>query len=424
MKIILVKCPALRRRALSLIELLVALIILAVLTNFAAFYYSNMRADAASTKVKADLMELKKAISNYMSDEYNVSNSRPAKLTDLVEKTFKAKAIKDASDKVLKTYPMTADINYIKEADYADKAGCKTDEVDVKRYFIEKIPLCPWGEAYYADLYYVCAKNPDTGDLAREPYLNPSMDKFYNGSPAASFYKIFKAGGCALSGTDGELLMTSFDSTNHTPVDAMFLSSNEPITTLPLPDRKVTFEFSFKYSQKTIDAPVLNASESRILETASGETYVPCANGMLYFFKDPPAVGGEAAVMAKSGFGLKFSAVDWELYECPGGAAAQKLCAGGWEQSALHSVKFVFQSASKIDCYIDGDLKGTASYATGTAVSKVYFVASPDFFTSLKTPPPPYPPLPVLADCEMKLHHILINKVDFSKHYTLKIPSK
>ncbi|HBC74346.1 MAG: hypothetical protein A2008_05360 [Candidatus Wallbacteria bacterium GWC2_49_35] len=413
-----------RNEAFSLIELLVALIILGVLTNFAAFYYSDMRSSAAGTKVKADLMEIKKAISNFMSDEYNVTNARPANLSELVEKTCRAKAILDAADKTLKTYPMSADIEYIMQNEYADKAGCKTGEVDLKRFYLEKIPLCPWGEAYYADLYYVCARNPDTGYIAREPYLNPSMDKFYNGVPAPTFYKTFKSAGATLSGSAGQIVMSSSDATNKNSVDAMFLSNIEAITTLPLPDRKVTFEFSFKYSQKTVDDPVLNAAESRILETASGETYVPCANGMLYFFKDPPAAGGEAAVMAKSGFGLKFSAVDWELYECPGGAAAQKLAAGGWEQAALHSVKFVFTLATKIDCYIDGDLKATAAYSTASPVSKVYFAVSPDFFTSLKMPPPPYPPIPVLADCELKLHHVTINKIDFSKHYIAKIPSK
>ena len=66
MKITGLRLKFFQNRAFSLIELLVALIILGVLTNFAAFYYSNMRADAASTKVKADLMEIKKAISNFM----------------------------------------------------------------------------------------------------------------------------------------------------------------------------------------------------------------------------------------------------------------------------------------------------------------------------------------------------------------------
>jgi prepilin-type N-terminal cleavage/methylation domain-containing protein len=410
-----------RNDAFSLIELMVALVILGIMTGFAAHYYSNMRADAANTKVKADLMEIKKAFSNFMSDEYNIHSIRPGKLIDLTEKVFRARAIKNSGGAIIKTYPLSADINDILKNDYSDKPDYQTDEIDIKRHFIEKIPLSPWGESYYADLYYVCARNNSTGDIAREPYMTPTLDKFYNGVPAPEFYNIGKSGGASISGKEGRLILSTNDSTNKTAIDALFITSNQPVTTLAMPDKKVTFEFSFKYSQKTLDEPVLNASESRMLEMASGDTYIPCSNGMIYFFKDPPAAGGEAAVMTKSGFGLRFSAIDWELYDSPTGGLARRIVSGGWESSALHSVKFIFQTASKIDCYIDGDLKATAEYATATNISKVYFTVSPDFFTSLKLPPPPYPPLPVLADCEMQLHHISINKVDFSKFYIAKI---
>ncbi len=410
-----------RNDAFSLIELMIALVIMSIMTGFAASYYSNMRADAANTKVKADIMEIKKAVSNFMSDEYNIGNVRPAKLIDLTEKVFRARAVKNSSGAIIKTYPLSADINDILQNDYSDKTDYQTDEIDIKRYFIEKIPSCPWGEPYYADLYYICAKNNSNGDIAREPYMPPSLDKFYNGVPAPEFYNIGKSGGASISGQEGRLILSTSDSTNKNALDALFITSGKPVTSLPMPDKKVTFEFSFKYSQKTSDEPVMNASESRMLEMASGDTYIPCSNGMIYFFKDPPAVGGEAAVMNKSGFGLRFSAIDWELYDSPTGGIGRRIAAGGWESSALHSVKFIFQTASKIDCYIDGDLKATAEYAVTTNISNVYFTVSPDFFTSLKVPPPPYPPLPVLADCEMQLHHILINKIDFSNYYKARI---
>ena len=415
------RSKAFRNNALSLIELMVALVIVGIMTGFAAHYYTNMRTDAASAKVKADIMEIKKAFSNFLSDEYNVDSSRPAKLIELTEKKFRALAIKNSNGAIIKTYPLSADINDILQNDYSDKADYQTDEVDIKRYFIEKIPLCPWGEPYYADLFYVCAKNSATGDIAREPYASPSLDKFYNGVPAPEFYNIGKSGGASLSGKEGRLILSTNDSTNKNAIDALFITSKQPVVTLPMPDKKVTFEFCFKYSQKILDEPVLNASESRMLEMAPGETYIPCSNGMIYFFKDPPAAGAEAAVMNKSGFGLRFSAADWELYDAPAGGLAKKIASGGWESSALHSVKFIFQTASKIDCYIDGDLKATAEYSTASIISKLYFTVSPDFFTSLKVPPPPYPPLPVLADCEMQLYHISINKIDFSKYYVARI---
>ncbi len=421
---------------MSLIELLVALVILGVLTSFAAFYYSNMRTDAANTKVKADLMEIKKAVGSFMADEYNVikttdasgvsfiSGLRPAKLSELVEKTFRAMAVLDSSDKIVKTYPINADINEIFSRDYSDKPSFKTAEVDIKRYFLEKIPLCPWGEAYYADLYYVCARNPDTGKIAREPYLNPGYDKFYEGNIAPTFYRTETSGTAQIHGTPGYVVLSAKDATNKSSSDAMLLTSDDPVTTLPLPDKKVTFEFMFKYTQEILDEPVKNTYENRLLETASGENYVPCASGLVYFFKDPPAVGGEADIMGKIGFGLKFSEVDWELYDSPSGTPARKIAGGGWEKSAMHTVKFIFKTASSIDCFIDGELRATAEFSTAVPSSKLYFVISPDFFNSMKIPPPPYSQLPVFADCTMNLYHILINKVDFSEHYKVKIPSK
>nr|HPG58612.1 hypothetical protein [Candidatus Wallbacteria bacterium] len=347
-----------------------------------------------------------------------------AKLSDLVEKTFRATAVLDSTDKIIKTYPLNADINEIFASEYADKPSYKTGEVDIKRYFLEKIPMCPWGEAYYADLYYICARNPDTGKIAREPYLNPGYDKFYEGNIAPTFYRTETSGTAQIKGTPGYVVLSAKDATNKSSSDALLLTSKEAVTTLPLPDKKVTFEFMFKYTQEILDEPVRNTYENRLLETASGENYTPCANGLVYFFKDPLQAGGEDATMGKIGFGVKFSEVDWELYDSPSGTPARKIAGGGWEKAAMHTVKFIFKTASSIDCFIDGELKGTAEFSTAVPVSKLYFAISPDFFTSMKIPPPPYSQLPVFANCKMNLYHIMINKVDFSEHYKVKIPSK
>lgn len=408
-------------KAITLIELLVAMVILGILTGFASMYYADLKEDAIVAKVKTDIKELKKAMANYMSDEYNTNNLRPQKLSELVDTKFNAYLIKDSYGKVLKRIPINTDIEKIISTEYSN---CTYEIGTVNRFFIEKLPSCPWGDAYYADLYYVNAVNPKTNQIIREPYVNPSIDRFYNGKPSTDFYYIEALNGGTVFGREGKLTLSSLDSSNNTPGSAVLLATKIPVGIIPLVDKKVIFEVTFKYQQKTNDSPILNKSGSRILETASGETYIPCAVGMIFFFKDKPKANAESVVMTSSGFGLKFSALDWELYESPTGVGLKKVCAGGWEENALHSVKFVFNSQTNIDCFIDGEKRANISYLLNSPASKLYFVISADYFTTLKVPPPPYPPIPVLADCELTINYLLISSVDFSRYYNVKIPLK
>ena len=410
----------------SLLELMIAIVILGILAGTAASYYVGLKEDAVASKVKADLNELGKVMVAFMSDEYNITGERPAKMTELTEKTFKLKVIKDETGSIAAKYPMSADINAIKEQEFADKPNYTTSEVEIKRSFVEKIPPCPWGDAYYADLYNICAMKPGNKQPMKLSYTNQSVDRFAVATPSASFYNILQLGVSQLNANVGMLSMASFDSKNNSPANAIALTSLKPIsTTSSQQDKFATFEFCFKYRQETSAEAVQNSIGNRILETNSGSSYVPCGNGMVFLFKEAPAVGAEAAVMPKSGIGIKFSASDWEAYESPSGGAPQKIAGGGWEAAASHSVKFVFKTAYSIQCYIDGDLKATLAYSTAASpVASVYFAISPDMFTSLNTPPAPYPPIPILADCFMDISQISINNVDFSNYYDFKIPSK
>lgn len=378
---------------MTLIELMVALVIVGVLTNFALIYYGNVKDDAQVAKIKNDLSAIKSSIAAYMSDQYNLKRERPTSLSQMVLASFTVVNADDSTD--VKIY---------------------------KRSFIEAIPKNPWGPDYYADLFYVCAKNPlikvnetdpatglprERNKTLKAAYTSPTADNFGAARFSTKFYRSQVVSGASVSVRTGEvaLSVTNGASAN----SAALLTTVNPVTITQNPKDAYIFEFNFEYIQTFADNPVISTNENRVLESSAPEVFKNASNGMVFLYKNKvPAFGPEVQVMTGTGVGFKFSAEQWELYHSPTGGAASKLMSGGMDPGS-HSIRFVFRKdVTYVDCYLDGDLKATARLGpSGSASHKVYPLLSPDMFTDVIK----------VADCKMLVKQIVINSVDFSDYY-------
>ncbi|HNY13653.1 MAG TPA: type II secretion system protein [Candidatus Wallbacteria bacterium] len=407
------------KSGVSIIELLITMLIISILVGFASTYYSDMQMDAREKKAKKDLEAIKNALVAFVSDENNVRHERPDKLSELEYKEFKVfdpgvsagvKYIRDISE--IK-FPGTGEIK-------PDDSSCV---YLVKRSFIEKMPRSPFGNQYWADLYYVYTLNPFNQKISREPYISPTSDTFVTGKLSDKFYQVIPpAPNVYCSIKTGEVTLATHDATNKNANDAVILSNLKPFNIKVSQSKKVLIEFSFNYKQRQVDDSILNTMETRILESATTGNYAPSSCGMAFVFKSLPVIGAESQILAKSGIGFKFSASAWELYDSPDGAKLRKLMTGGWSEGN-HTVKFAFFASNMAECYLDGDGKGTAQLGADGDVNSVYFALSPDMFNTMSFPPAPYPPAPVFMDSEMNIHQIIFSGVDFSTCYDKKINS-
>jgi len=399
------------KNGVSLIELLIAMVIIGILVGFAGTYYSDMQLDTREKKAKKDLESIKTAIVAFISDNNNIKHERPSRLSELEYKEFK----------VAEPVPATG-VKYIRDISEIDAADT-TSTMIVKRNFIEKVPRSPFGSLYWADLFYVYVQNPSSQKTYREMYTNPTSDTFVMGTLSNKFYQLIPpAPNIFFSVKTGEVTLLTRDATNKNANGAVVLSSLSPFKIIANQSKKSIIEFKFSYKQRQAENEVLNTMETRILESAMSGSYAPSSTGMAFVFKTVPAIISEAQVLTKSGIGFKFSASAWEFYDSPDGATLRKLMTGGWNDGE-HTVKFVFFASNMAECYLDGDSKGIAQLGSAGDFNNVYFALSPDMFNMMSVPPAPYPPVPVLMDSEMNITQIIFSGADFSAYYDKKIPA-
>jgi len=388
---------------MTLIELMVALVILSVLTSFAFMYYGNVRSDAENAKVKSDINALKSAMTAYLTDE-------TVKLPDGRFVVLKKERPSSLSQMVLSTFRVV---------DPEDSTAVSV----FKRSFIEEIPKNPLGPDYYADLYYICAKNPlvrlveispvtglpvEKTKTTKVAYTSPTTDNFGAGKFSTTFYRCQLASGATIAAKTGEVTIVANNGSSSVNSAALF-TTVRPITVTANPKNNFIFEFTFDYTQSFADNPVVSTNENRVLESSAPSVYKNSSNGIIFIFRDSvPAFGNETQIMSKNGVGFKFSETQWELYHSPSGGGLVKLETGGMEPGN-HSMRFAFKSdVTYVDCYLDGDLKATARMGPAGAKSHiVYPVLSPDLFTDTFK----------VSDCTLRLKQVVINSIDFSDFY-------
>lgn len=389
--------PGARRdRAMSLIELLIAMVILSIMVRYAIMSYIDLQKTARMRRVQNDLNVLKSAITTYMADENNKKRERPRSLGDLEYSVFR---IEDPDD--------------------------STSIKFVKKNFIERVPKSPFGGEYWGDLYYVYTRDNESQKVFREAYTDATCDRFSLGGFSQTFYSCIPPYPNAyMSAQTGEISMSTRDAKNGAPNDAVILMTTQSHDIVASKSRPSILDFTFTYRQRVSDSAVLNTSENRILETAANENYSPSAMGVVFLFKGKPAVIPEAQLTSKPGIGFKFSDTTWELYDSPNGTSLNRVAFGGWSApEGEHVIKFIFRSSNVAECYLDGDMKGSAQFgAAGAGLNSFYVTLSPDMFGMMAIPPAPYSPVPTLVDCDMTVKQIKITGVDFSTYYPLKIP--
>lgn len=442
--VIIMKTPW--KKGLTLLELMIALVIIGILTAFAAEYYADTQDSARKTKIKADLEAIKTAIVNYTADEYNIANTRPQRLSELVNAEFRYIEEADTiTNMITKRLPVASDT----------AASIKTK----KRHFLEKLPHNPIGPTYYADMYYVYGempgsqtsmKDPITGKTftfpyaVKVPYKNASIDDFATGILTADIYKTLAKGGASVTSTTGSVTLLANNSTSPSDTAVLYtvpikLPGMSPAGAAPpagpgpgpsapgsdpqkMPDsisntqNKYEFEITFKYSQLFADDPILNNQENRILDPAALSEFKKTNNGCVFFFKNEfPASETltDNSFKTKAGLGFVFSATQWELYDSPSGTAlaAKPFASGGMDENATHQIKFILKPSNTIDCYLDGDYKGNGKIgAPNDSVSASLAMAADIFADASKN-----------ANCKMTVYQIKMGCVDFSLYYNAKI---
>ena len=425
----------LRNKGITLLELLIALVIIGTLVAFAAEFFTETQETARKTKVKSDLEALKTAMVGYTSDEYNVDKVLPKKLNELVNCEFKYVEELDTSANSITRRPAVP----------GDPPGMIKIK---KRHFIEKIPTNPIGPAYYADSYYVYGEIPGrpsqikdliTGNsfnvpyAVKVPYKNAAVDDISTGVLAPEIYRTLVKGSGTVVTTRGSVTLTANNS-SASPSDTATLYTvpikmQSMVQTGPMPgpagsaansgrdqQNKFIFEVTFKYSQVFGDTLVLSSQENRILDPSAISEFKKANNGCVFFFKNSfPATDTltEGTFKTKSGIGFVFSKNQWELYESPTGGAisATPVAGGGMDENATHQIKFVLKASNMMDCYLDGDFKGTAKFGPAGDIPTASLAVAADLFSdAAKT-----------ADCKMVISQIKIGCADFSLYYKTKI---